>query len=242
MPQGYTPQEKRKRPGKYESNMYYRRPANGQRPGWIIVGGVKGEKRRVFEDIRGFKALPEFGELPHGHTNPWEHILTSPGGPEAFPVDQVMSLRWYNEDDIPTDCEWEGKDEEACPMMIKLKTEGVVFPQLTGHTIIEHSCPECDRPPFSTVDGMGGIEPLARHLKIMHGWDAQNLMKWGEATGIDFQKVYSKERMEKTFDFTPSENADFSCTQCDWKPDGEGAPSKQLAGHKMGAHKEPVTA
>ncbi len=40
-------------------------------------------------------------------TNEWEHILTQPNGPAAFPLEQVMALRWYNPADIPKDCDWE---------------------------------------------------------------------------------------------------------------------------------------
>lgn len=227
---------KRKRASKHETHMYYRKPN-----GWIIVGGVKGGKKDVFEEQRGFTPLKQFGELQDNHTNEWEHILTHPDGPVAFPLEQVMAFRWYNPDDIPKSCDWEDDEEEPCPVMLKLMSEPVVFPQLSGHKVTELSCPECDKPPFSVVDGVGGIQPLARHLSIMHDWDMDKLKKYGDAVDIDFDMAWSNAKRSKEFDFAV--RADFSC-ECGWKPDEDkdASPQKQLAGHNMGAHKEPVTA
>lgn len=234
----FTP--RRKRQGKFEVHMYYRRPEGVRHPGWITVKGSKGEKKERYED-RGIMALREFGELRDGHTNPWEIILTHPDGPKAFPVDQVMQARWYDPKNIPTECRWEGKDEEPCPWMLKLESEGVHFPQLDDHEVTERSCPQCDRPPFVMVDNLGGVEPLARHLTIIHGWDTDQLRKYGAAVGIDFDMIYSKAGKEKTFKF--GARADLSCGECEWKPDPEKEhPARQLQGHKLGAHKAEVTA
>jgi len=248
MPDEFRPSSPR-RQSKHETHMYYQRPVTGSRgetlqnPGWIVVGGVKGGKRDRYEDWKGFKPLKQFGEIPDNHTNPWEFILTQPGGPESFPVDQLLTLRWYDPTVIPTDCVWEGKDEEACPYMLKLKREGVQFPQLGGHEVVERQCPECERASFATIDGVGGIGPLARHLTIMHDWTPERLKKYGDAMNIDFEAVYSRKTQEKIFNF--GARADFSCDECDWKADEakDASPKNQLQGHKMGAHKkEPVTA
>lgn len=251
MPEQFTPTAPR-RPNKYETHMYYQRPTEGprgevvQNPGWITVGGVKGDKRTRYEDWKRFTALRQFGEIPSGHSNQWEHILCQPGGPEAFPVDQVLTLRWYNPQEIPMDCAWMGRDEEPCPYMMKLRSEGVRFPQLEGHEVIERQCPECERAKFATVDGVGGVGALARHLSIIHDWTPERLKKYGEAMGIDFDAVYSRKTQEKTFSFKPEHARNgVACDECDWEPDAtsDGSPLRQLQGHKMGAHKkEPVTA
>lgn len=236
-------QSARGKKSKYETHMYYRRPSSGEDPDWIVVGGVKGGKRERYEDLKGFTPLKEFEEIPNGHSNPWEYILTQPNGPKAFPADQVLKFRWHNPEDLPTECYWVDKDENPCPYMEKLKAEGVHFPQLAGHTVTDHSCPECDnRAPFSTIDGVGGVGDLAKHLSIMHNWDVDRMKKYGAAVGIDFDAAYSKIVKSKTWEFGAA--GDFSCTACEWKPDPEkeASPQKQYAGHKLGAHKEPVTA
>ena len=228
----FTP--RRNTQSKYEAHMYYRRPEGGRHPGWITIKGSKGGKKDRYEE-RGIIALKDFGTLQDGHTNPWEQILTHPDGPAAFPVEQVIAARWYDSKNIPTECRWEGKDGEYCPVMLKLQ-QGITFPQLEGHEVIERPCPQCDRPPFVTVNGVGGVESLARHLTIIHGWDANQLKKYGDAVSLDFDLVYSKAAMEKTFKF--GTKADFGCGECDWKPDAEKEhPARQLQGHKMGAHK-----
>jgi len=229
---------KRSKPSKFEKHGYYRKPDRGDEANWITVKGIKHGKRERLEDHKGFTYLREYGEMPDGHTNQWEWILTHEGGPEEFPASQILTYRWYNPEDIPTRCDWEGKDEEPCPYMLKLQ-EGVTFPQLTGHKVEELSCPECDRPPFAVIDGVGGIGPLARHLSIMHDWDADRMTKYGKKVGIDFDLAYASERKPKTFDFGDAVRADFSC-ECGWGPDAnkEASPSKQLRGHQLGAHKE----
>ena len=101
----------------------------------------------------------------------WRRILEHPEGPSEFPVEQIVTFRWYR--------------PELCPV------EGVYFPQLQGKKVREYRCPDCKRPAFIDVEGevAGGVTSLAQHLRIMHGWDRPSIMIYGEHVGIDFQKI-----------------------------------------------------
>ena len=155
--------------GRREKEIYYRRPMRGQQAGWIIWGGSR--SGTILQDFirRGFQPLYDYGELRHDLDTPWRQILEHPNGPAEFPVDQVITLRWYTDPPI----------------------EGVKFPQLQGHKVKEYKCPECDRDSFIAVDGLGGIEHLARHLRLMHDWDRQSLTTYGKQVGIDFDAIYT---------------------------------------------------
>lgn len=231
--------------GKYAKHMYARRPTEGNDPGWIVV-----VTRSNLEDymIRGFIPLWQYGymedyfkahPLPPERSVPpegkWWQILTQPGGPEEFPVDQVLTLRWYRSED--------------CPL------PGVRFPQLAGHKVKEFKCPECRRA-FYAQDGTGGIADLGIHLKYIHSWDRPSLVNYGETVGIDFNAIYSK--IEKTYEFEPESEPEpeapvsesgletvgkFDCDQCDWKPKQKAKrPGRALMMHKQGSHPEPVPA
>ncbi len=220
------------RGGKFKRHIYYRRPDEGEQRRWIVVAG-----RQDMEDmsLRGFEPLWKYGLLPEGEPNIWKHILTQPGGPEEFPAEQVMISRWYKDEDCPV--------------------PGTVFPQLQGHKVKEYQCPECSRVPFAALDGLGGIEPLGRHMRLIHTWDRASLVKYGEKVGIDFDAIYS--HIEKTFEFSgdtqtekpeekPVEKNDvvvgeFECS-CGWKPKRNAKrPAAALSMHSR-THLEAVVA
>ena len=170
--------------------IYYRRPRKGEHAGWIVFGdSLSGTKLRDYVK-RGFEPLMQFGIInsaardrarfgdkstPADSTMTmaryeWEAILTHPDGPAEFPIEQLVSNRWYR--------------PEHCPV------PDAHFPQLVGKQIIEYTCPEhCGRPPFVGVDGVGGIGTLRTHLRIMHRWDQANLQAYGARVGIDFNKA-----------------------------------------------------
>lgn len=169
--------------------MYYRRPLYDQygnkaeNAGWITWGDTtSGTKARDYM-IRGFELLRKYGvintaanekladeEKIDANLRVWAPILRHPDGPGEFPLDQVLTLKWYR--------------PEFCPI------PGVVFPQLEGQKVREYRCPECTRPPFvDDIAGVGGIRALAGHLRIMHKWDRTNLMAYGDRIGVDFNKV-----------------------------------------------------
>ena len=224
------------RRGKFKQHMYYRRPDKGEHRRWIVVGG-----RGDVEDMSqlGFEPLWKFGLLRktvpgtnEGEQNIWATILEHPDGPAAFPAEQVMISRWYRPED--------------CPVL------GVTFPQLAGHKVKEYQCPECRRPAFAAIDGFGAIEPLGRHLRLIHRWDRVSLVRYGEKVGIDFDAIYSN--IEKEYEFegeapretpeeapeeTPEEKpgilvGEFDCDQCDWKP----KPNAKRPGFALMMHKK----
>lgn len=228
--------------GKFETHLYYRRPNTGEQKGWIVVG-----PRTHVEDytMRGFEPMWKYGiverhervfENAQGDAyvfNQWRPILSHPDGPAEFPAEQVMILRWYKPEDCPV--------------------PGTAFPQLAGHKIKEYKCPECDRPPFAARDGLGGVEPLGRHLRLLHSWDRASLVKYGETVGIDFDAIYSN--IEQEYEFVggvvegkaPAQEksdvlvGEFDC-ECGWKPKANAKkPGFALMMHKR-THKEPVLA
>lgn len=159
----------KKKGRKYEKEMYYRRPLTGEHAGWIVVAGSIGGTQVQDRIERGFEPMYKYRTIPHNEQNPWRTILEHEDGPAEFPLEQIMTLRWWKEPPI----------------------EGVHFPQLSGHKVKEYRCPQCDRAPFAALDGEGGIEPLARHLRIMHSWDTRQLSTYGEKMGINFDAIYT---------------------------------------------------
>ncbi|KKK75451.1 hypothetical protein LCGC14_2873550, partial [marine sediment metagenome] len=81
---------------KFTKDGYYRRPNEGEDAGWIIVGPVSGNGTAVADFIRrGFEPLHKYGRIPHDEPSPWKTILSHPDGPGEFPVDQIMTARWF---------------------------------------------------------------------------------------------------------------------------------------------------
>ncbi len=188
------------RPGIRRSRgaVYYRKP-----DGWIDWGGYDDALQHFNE--RGFQALyPKYGRISallkdeEGEDYPdpasvWGPILRHPDGPAEFPIEQIITLRWYQDADCPV--------------------PGTRFPQLRGVKVTEYLCPQCKRAPFiSAVDEHGaavissdGVTGLANHLQIMHGWDRASLNSYGERTGIDFNRVgTAKSVRELGFDDQPA--------------------------------------
>jgi len=213
---------------KFEQHIYYRRPLTGDEPGWIVIQGTNMERQRDLM-LRGFEPLNKFGTLESRESylrqtgalgkdepmDPWRVILEHPEGPKEFPAEQVMILRWYQ--------------DEHCPI------PGTKFPQLGGHSIVEYQCPECRCLPFAAIDGVGGIEPLGRHLRIVHSWDRASLVKYGEKVNIDFDAIYSSIVHEYEFSGAKKErkSSGFDCDECDWTPKANAKrPALALTLHK----------
>ena len=216
------------RGGKMDRAMYYRRPDKGQHKRWIVI-----DSRTMLESfqMRGFVPLFDYGYIPYndpdmvddkgGHTvplsSPWKPILQHPKGPSEFPVEQVISSRWY----IPEECPW----------------PAAKFPQLSGNKVTHYPCPECDRFPFQAVNDIGGIQHLSTHLRLSHDWDRISIMKYGERMGIDFDVVYGD--LKQTYDFTGGETAEdvATCDDCEYVTAPGKSAAKALRMHKMSAHK-----
>ncbi len=218
--------------GKFDRSMYARRPKDGLNPGWITVIS----RTNVTDYLsRGFEALWKYGFIKPDQANRWVQILQHPDGPAEFPAEQVMIARWYRPEDNPL--------------------PGTKFPQLTGHKVKEYKCPECKRT-FPAFDGLGGIEDLGRHLRLIHSWDRASLVKYGETVGIDFDAIYSNIETEYEFDGSAVGEApeepppaaggmetvgEFDC-ECGWTPRPNAKkPGFALMMHKR-SHKEPVPA
>lgn len=157
-----------------ERIMYYRKPNRGRDAGWIILAGTNPE-RQLGLFAKGLVPLDRYGFVnPQVVTPPdpgsdqaeayrmWAPILTAPGGPEEFPVSQLLEQRWY--------------DPDICPV------RGVRFPQLDGVALTKFWCPECE-----TVYFHKAIH-LARHLRSSHEWDRAEIGAYGAEAGINFAK------------------------------------------------------
>lgn len=213
---------------KFDRAVYFRRPNVGQYANWLTTGSYT---HREAKEARGFEYLRKYGFIPHvdpvlrdddGNPVPlrdkWYPILAHPDGPAEFPLSQIVTYRWYI--------------AEECP------NPDARFPQLGGHKVTHYPCPECDRPPFFALDGLGGVEHLARHLRLMHDWDRPSLMKYGEKVGLDFDVVYGD--LKKSYDFTApaTEVGRLTCDECDFvvREDSKNAAAS-LRFHQQKAHK-----
>lgn len=151
-----------------ERCMYYRKPPRGTEAGWIVVNGTNTERQQgLFR--KGFVPLDEYGFVdPQSIDHPdetyrtWAKILTAPGGPEEFPVDQLIAYRWY--------------DPDVCPV------PSARFPQLVGVKITRVWCEEC------TTVYYHKATHLARHLRAVHNYDRADVRAYGEQYGIVFSR------------------------------------------------------
>lgn len=173
--------------GKFsERAMYYRKPNTGSEAGWIVVAGTNPERQNQLM-LRGFIPLQQYGftspqDVPHedAHYRYWYGILSKPGGPAEFPVDQLIAYRWY--------------DPRFCPV------PGVRFPQLAGVEIEEFDCPDCEEKRYHKSNH------LARHLFVTHGWDRADIIAWGKEVGIDFRKEMANGgRVRRTVSYEAAE-------------------------------------
>jgi hypothetical protein len=204
--------------------VYYRMPS-----GEITWGGYDDALQHFTE--RGFQAMPKYGRISallkdaEGKDYPdpakvWGPILRHQDGPSEFTVSQIVTLRWYKDEDCPV--------------------PGTKFPQLRGIKVKEYPCPQCQRPPFisaededgNAVIGSDGVTGLGNHLQIIHGWDRTDLTSYGERADIDFNRVGHATKV-KEFGFdepvqaaTPEvesvqvEQVEAAC-KCGWKPKAE---------------------
>lgn len=172
---------------KYEKCMYYRHPQvwspdspqeqRNPRAGWIVFAGNNRDRMADMME-RGFQPLRKFGLAAKNASwskeaqgtpdqyGPWGAILSHADGPRQFPLSQILAHRWY--------------DPRYCPV------PGVVWPQLAGQEIVEYSCPDCTDRTFPLA------LHLARHLRTQHDWTVDDLVKFGEAMGLDFRREFSK--------------------------------------------------
>lgn len=157
---------------KEEAVIYYRR-----RNGWITWGDTQPSKQIIMLR-KGATPLPQYGNITASE-DLWGPILRN-GGAHEFPVEQVLTYRWYRKDMLPDlrPIQQVGRTMQRVGAQPK-----VVFPQLVGVKITEFPCPEpCNRT-FHSPLHLGG------HLRVMHEYDRSEILKYGEAMNIDFTKI-----------------------------------------------------
>ena len=223
--------------GQGDEVIYYKKPRLTQdgepanQAGWITWGdSFSGTKARDY-GIRGFTPLREFGKIndedrrqdllrqaKKEHWRPlqfqaewlWGLILRHPNGPAQFPLDQITTLRWY--------------DRRYCP--VKDISPKELFPQLRGHDIKNRKCPHCQRT-FAEVDGRGAATPLGNHLRIVHDYDMQNVLAYGDKIGVDFTGVEFVEGDDlEEFDFGADDEAALVCDECGHEESGKMAAAR----------------
>ena len=170
--------------GGKEEPVYYYRLKNG----WIDRGGSQASLQ-MHMARKGAVPLPKYGPIQHSEDF-WGPILRHPDGPAEFPVDQILAYRWYRKDMLPDlrPIVQQGRTQ------VRVGTQPVVrFPQLKGVKITEFPCPEnckvitlmgqqVDKAYHSPID-------LGNHLRVMHGYDRSEILKYGQEMGIDFSKT-----------------------------------------------------
>lgn len=213
---------------------YYRRPPKGGMKNWIIWADTQSGKRDDFI-YRGFTPL-NMGRVGSNFKGrdaelfnqygPWGAILSRPGGPALFPLDQVITFRWYLPENV-------GAPDQGYEPMTHIR-----FPQLAqavkeGLKIREYGCPDCESITY--------LQPvhLARHLRNSHDWDRSDILAWGTAMGIDFSKEFKPRLVTYDYDLdvTP---------QAEPEPEPEALPTfveraevptlQQAQAHKKACH------
>ena len=209
--------------GKYEQDIYYRRPKTGSQSGWITVGPSRNGTCVGDFIQRGFEPLWKYGHIPNDPTrwedNQWNTILRHPDGPEEFPIDQLMTLRWY--------------ENENCPV------PGTRFPQLQGHTIKVWPCVEhdCERKFYDHDDNGKGPPALANHLRIMHRWSVQDIIALGTRLGINFAELYKGMGQPVDINLEAEAEGSYDCPDCNWQPKADAKkPDVALRMHTQAAH------
>ena len=190
---------------KEEKVIYYKAPeitvmgkpyANAS---WIDWGDSQSSKRMVMIE-RGWIPLTKFGPV-RDSLFPWVTILMHPDGPAMFPVEQLLSQRWWNRDILKAQWPAEPRTYYGTPTMPSGFTPERLFKQLAGVQIVEYQCPQCTDRTVRTPMG------LFQHLSITHDWDTKDIFTYGEKAGIDFEIVFNK-RSKIDFTFGSDDSVD----------------------------------
>ena len=172
-----------------ERVIYYRHPqvwkdgTENKQAGWIVWAGSN-PNLQLDMISRGFEPLNWLGRVQTVHQDdapadspdsygPWGPILLNPKGRALIPVSQLLTYRWYDPKRLP---------RSSNPDSTPLAQRGVTFPQLAGVKITEYACPECSDRQFA--------QPLflARHLRIAHSYDRNDLVALGKELGVNFAR------------------------------------------------------
>lgn len=170
---------------------YYRTPkhtVSGDRhvqAGWI--GWDQTQQNIQLQKIgRGYIPLPKYGfieekkreDAPDGPFElygPWGPLLADPDGMRELPAEQIIAYHWY--DEMKLKASLNGR----IPPTLRTRDGMVMWPQLKGMSLKIYVCPECANKSFN--------EPihLARHLRIWHDYDRQDIIAFGREHGVDFR-------------------------------------------------------
>ena len=168
---------------RFEQVMYWRKPLGDEsslmqairtESRWISVGDTQATKY-MQKVMAGWQCLPQYGRVTKGSSDgvgaQWDHILSHPDGPGAFPASQIINYRWYRPERLPGS--FMGKE--------------IYWPQLADMTLQEYGCPFCPSADF--------LEPfgLANHMMKHHDWDSRRLDEYGQAHGINFNRTVVRE-------------------------------------------------
>ena len=193
-----------------ERVIYYRAPerlTDGRKyeqAHWIGWGDTQ-QSAQLAKMQRGWIPLPKYGYVDRKPREDgpdtafeiygaWGIILCHPDGPAEFPADQIITFRWYKEENLRMSL------NQNIPPTLKVKNGLVQWPQLRGMTITDYDCPECHNVQrHKTVD-------LAYHLRISHGYDRADVIAFGNQLGINFEKeMVESGRIRNTFAFEEDE-------------------------------------
>lgn len=172
--------------------IYYR-----NKRGWITWGDTQASKQIDMINGKGCTPLSQYGKISYSE-DLWGPILRHPNGPAEFPVEQILAYRWYRKDRLPDLRPIVQQGREWVRMDIPQPK--VRFPQLAGVKITEYPCPENCR--TKEGDDLSYHDPLhlGSHLRIRHEYDRSEILKYGDAMGIDFTKVPGGKKLVE-FDF-----------------------------------------
>lgn len=178
---------------KWERVIYYRNPARNflgevhLEANWISWSDSQTLKR-ADRMLLGYMPLELFGAI-HDSKHPWEGILAHPQGAGMFPVDQILSYKWYDIANLKRD--WLG-----CPANVTSPAQ--VFGQLRGVPIELFTCPNCRNREFTNSGG------LFSHMHNTHDMAPSDIFAYFEHEGIEF-KMRRAERSHRviTFDDVP---------------------------------------
>lgn len=176
---------------------YYRTPQrrpDGQKhaqAGWIGWGDTQ-DSIKMGKISRGYLPLDEYGFIrskareddpdgPFELYGPWGVILSQPGGPAEFPLEQLLAYHWYDADRLRASL------HGRIPPTLKVRDGMVLWPQLAGHELRVFACPECSD--WRSLEAVF----LARHLRIWHDYDRADIIAFGQQYGVDFSTEINRE-------------------------------------------------
>ena len=176
---------------------FYRTPqhrpdgAKHLQAGWIGWGDTQ-DSIKMGKISRGYLPLDQYGFIrsksreddpdgPFELYGPWGVILSQPGGPAEFPLEQILTYHWYDADRLRQSL------HGRIPPTLRVKDGMVLWPQLRGHELRVFACPECSD--WRSIEAVF----LARHLRIWHDYDRADIIAFGAQYGVDFSTEINRE-------------------------------------------------